>query len=290
MKRQLETTGDGTLGNTNSSVPPAKKRINQLKNICFTFNNYGGVEMLETLETTFRPLALRYTFQEETGESGTPHIQGMVVLKKRMRWNEFNLPNSIHWEAMRGTEQQARDYCRKLETRTGQVREWGWPRELKLITELRPFQKSLLDMCLEEPNDRDIVWIWDQTGKMGKTQFVKLMIAKYGALAATGGRCEDLACILAMAHKEGKDLNSPFTFLLNLPRETDPDKVSYKFLESIKDGLVTSPKYESSTMVFNSPHVVVLANCRPVVTRMTSDRWKVFTIDMFHQLVEVRGY
>lgn len=289
MKRSLETSGDGPLGNTNSSGPLRKKRDNQLKNLCFTWNNYGSVEMLETLETTFRGVALRYTFQEETGESGTPHIQGMVVLKKRMRWSEFNLPNAIHWEAMRGSEQQARDYCRKADTRTGQLREWGWPRELQLITELRPFQKDLEDICKQEPDDRTIIWIWDQSGNMGKTKFVKYMVAKHQALCATGGRCEDLACILAMARKEGRDLNNPFTFLLNLPRETEPDKVSYKFLEMIKDGLVTSPKYESSTMVFNSPHVIVLANCRPLAARMTADRWHVYTIDMFFQLQRVRA-
>ena len=39
-----------------------------------------------------------YAFQEETGEQGTPHLQGIISLKKKMRDTEFNLPSKIHWE------------------------------------------------------------------------------------------------------------------------------------------------------------------------------------------------
>lgn len=284
MKRTLETRGDEEDGNTNSSSSPTnntkKQRTNQLKCWFFTFNNYEE-HHIGDLEIKFREICSKYIFETEVGESGTPHLQGTIWLKTRMRWEQFNLPRQIHWEKTRN-EEAAANYCAKEGVR---VFKWGFPHELKLIQELRPFQRDLVEISKQPPNDRKILYIWDPPGDKGKTQLVKYMVAKHNALFCTGGRYEDMAYIISSAHKAGRDLNAPWTFILNVPRDVDSDHISYKALEAIKDGLLTSPKYESTSLVFNSPHVWVLSNSAPRLDRLTADKWDIYTINIVNQLI-----
>lgn len=62
--------------------------------------------------------------QEERGEQGTLHWQGFLILKKKKRltWLKRHLNARAHWEIARGTNEQARDYCRKTDTYTGGFR------------------------------------------------------------------------------------------------------------------------------------------------------------------------
>ena len=88
------------------------KQFPQLKNWCFTFNNYKP-EDISLLETKFQEICIRYTFGEEVGEERkTPHLQGCIELNKAQRPTEFDLPKAIHWEKTRN-KWSSRDYCRK---------------------------------------------------------------------------------------------------------------------------------------------------------------------------------
>lgn len=62
--------------------------------------------------------------QEERGANGTLHWQGFLILKKqqRLEWLKRHLNARAHWEVARGTNEQARDYCRKEDTYTGGFR------------------------------------------------------------------------------------------------------------------------------------------------------------------------
>lgn len=274
----METVGDNSEGNTKTSSSANNKRVNQLKQWFFTWNNYGD-DGVERLETKFKEICKSYVFQEETGENGTPHLQGCIVLKKAMRWSEFKLPKEIHWEKTI-SQQSAEDYCSKEGTRTGKQYIYPPPpRKLKIIETLKPWQASVVKSIDEEPDDRTINVIYDDKGNNGKTALCKYLTVNGRIIIATGGRYEDIAQILASAKKEGFDLNEKFTFILNIPREQSMKKISYKGLESIKDGLMTSSKYESSTMVFNSPHIWVFCNNLPVLENLSSDRWRLWHIE-----------
>lgn len=82
------------------------------RNYVFTDNNP------ETNQPAW-PDAVKYaTWQRERGENGTEHLQGYVELKssRRLAFVKAILPRA-HWEVRRGTQQQARDYARKNDTR-----------------------------------------------------------------------------------------------------------------------------------------------------------------------------
>lgn len=84
---------------------------------CFTINNY-------TLLPAFDTSCMEYLcFGEETGESGTPHIQGYVRFKIRKTLASVKklLDNRAHAEPAKGHEKQNRDYCSK----DGKFHEFG---------------------------------------------------------------------------------------------------------------------------------------------------------------------
>lgn len=96
---------------------------------CFTLNNPTADER-DQLANWWSGNTLRYlVYQDEVGvEAGVPHIQGYVVFESRNRTN-FNtiktrLPRA-HIEVARGSHRQNQAYCTKLETRAGDVREYG---------------------------------------------------------------------------------------------------------------------------------------------------------------------
>lgn len=241
----------------------------------FTFNNYTPKD-LETLETYFRINCKKYIFQEEIGKNLTKHLQGSIHLKKKMRWEQFNLNKKIHWEKTNNIN-RADEYCQKVDSRNGRIFKWGFPVELEIIKELYNWQNKVLISLLEKPNDRTINWIYDKDGCSGKTVFAKYLSAKSDAIICTGGGVKDIANLLSNLAKNGRDLNKLTTFIFNFGRSCE--NVSYVGIESVKDGLITNTKFESHTMVFNCPHLWIFSNELPEFGKLSKDRWCVYTIE-----------
>lgn len=66
-------------------------------------------------------------------------------------------------------------------------------------------------------------------------------------------------------------------FILDIPR-ANKNCISYKSIESIKTGLIYSPKYEGGQAVFNSPHIIIFSNYPPEIQNLSLDRWEIFEI------------
>lgn len=53
----------------------------------------------------------------------------------------------------------------------------------------------------------------------------------------------------------------------------------YSTIEQIKNGYIMSGKYDSTSLRFNKPHIIVFANTPPDKSRMTiKDRWNIVKI------------
>ena len=52
--------------------------------------------------------------REIGSENGTPHLQGFVYFENKKSLNQVKeIHSTAHWEAMRGTVNQAAEYCQK---------------------------------------------------------------------------------------------------------------------------------------------------------------------------------
>lgn len=273
-------------GNTGSSLS-SNKQPSQLRNHCFTWNNYPA-EAIDVLTAVFEHNCMMWAFQEEMSASGTPHIQGTCMCKKPMRRTAFGLPKEIHWEKVRNLIQSMK-YCTKEDTRIGgpYVHNYKVDKPITYIEPNRPYQTLILDMLEGEAADsRSIHWFFDRVGNVGKSSFCKYLVGKKGALFIDEGT---KANIVNMVYNFKMELN---IVVLDVPR-ANTNKVSYKSLEAIKNGMVMNTKYETGQKLFNPPHVIVFSNFPPDVNNETvsADRMHVYEItQVFFEAVPRNPY
>lgn len=98
----------------------------QSKRWVFTLNNYTADELssIETKLTDNVALRLRYAIVgKETGDSGTPHLQGYLsfTTAKRFKAIKAILGDRVHVEKARGDEKSNYEYCSK----EGDFKEYG---------------------------------------------------------------------------------------------------------------------------------------------------------------------
>jgi len=96
----------------------------QSTRFCFTWNNPDdGVK--PSLELFYETHCNYLVYGNEVGESGTPHLQGFLTLKKKKSITGLKklLGSKPHLEVSKGTSLQASDYCKK----DGDYVEFGTP-------------------------------------------------------------------------------------------------------------------------------------------------------------------
>jgi hypothetical protein len=139
---------------------------------------------------------------------------------------------------------------------------------------LRPWQERLLDVVHETPSPRKIHWIWEEVGNVGKSWMAKYLMAMENAVLLTPGKKADMAYIFSK--------NPSKTVIFDLSRTTAPtdgkehylDGV-YSLAEDIKNGMVTSYKYDSANVLTTGSHVIFFANFAPDMTKWSQDRYLV---------------
>lgn len=87
--------------------------MSRAKHWVFTINNWSAEddERLRRLANVVPYIVFGY----ETGESGTPHLQGYVCFSQRLRLQQAKrfVGETAHLEVKRGTPKQASEYCKK---------------------------------------------------------------------------------------------------------------------------------------------------------------------------------
>lgn len=285
--------------------------MSQARRFCITINN-PLISDYPALNNVPHARYIIYQLERGTNE-GTLHLQGYIECSNPVRINAMQraLPRA-HVEIARGDQRSNIRYCSK-EPRVEPTVVLGEPSsqgkrndiheyvasvrrgstEAELLSELpgpsaryprlrqsivladrarpptslellRDWQQEVMLIFNSEPHPRKIVWIWDEHGGIGKTAFAKHIVATQDAFYVTGGKHADILFAYSLQS----------TIVFDLPRSYK-DKIPYGVLESFKNGVVFSAKYESRTMFFDIPHVIVFANYPPVRSELSLDRWDI---------------
>nr|WAE43131.1 MAG: replication associated protein [Cressdnaviricota sp.] len=136
----------------------------------------------------------------------------------------------------------------------------------------RPWQQKVLDLLEEKPDDRTILWYWDMKGNVGKSTLTKYLQRNLGAYISMGGKNADIAYCYN---------NEPIA-VFDLTRATTEEFMPFKAMESLKNGWIFSPKYESCNKYFDPPHVVVFANVPCPKGKFSEDRIKETQLGLTH--------
>lgn len=253
------------------------KKYNQYKHLFFTWWNYKPEDIV-TLVKLLDDLCYSYAFQEERGEkSGKLHLQGVCSFKERHRSQELGLDNTIWWRRVRFLG-RAYVYCTKERTREPgtrpYVKNYAPPEVLKVITDeqLYPWMIKLNTLIEQEPNNRIVWWIWDHRGSRGKSAFINYQASKRKIIRFDEGNKGDI-----MYHLKQSNVTAQTPIFIDIPR-ANGNHVSYKSLETIKNGYCFSNKYESGDFRFNPPHIFVFANTEPDWSKFSGDRYRVIEI------------
>lgn len=229
----------------------------------------------------------------------------------------LRMPRPPHFEKCRGSPQQNIAYCSKADTRidgpwthgkpvtqgkrtdlmdacetlkteglqavaemhpTSFVKYHGGFRELeahlKKIDPIvgfvpRTWQKKALDLFLQPPNDRTIYWVYDPEGGQGKSTLAKYLICNHGAIVLDG-KMSDMAYML----------HDQLIVVFDVCRsQSDNLNHLFRFAEQLKNGVWTSPKYQSRSVVSQkNRQVIFFSNATCPTAAFSLDR--VYNIDL----------
>ncbi len=115
-----------------------------MRNVCFTLNNPDDMIMFDGEEMEY------LIYQEEQPEGGTYHLQGYCEFTRQRSLSQAKAllgGDEVHLEPRRGTQQQAIDYCKKLDTRVPHTEpyEEGTPRTQGKRMDLEGFKNAVME-------------------------------------------------------------------------------------------------------------------------------------------------
>lgn len=251
-------------GNIISPTLKKKFQVSPAIKWCFTLNNFTEMDCSSIVLVLVDKCKVAICGRE-VGESGTPHLQGYCEFKTKVRPVGMFHTDRIFWTKAKGTKEDNDKYCSKDGNLIIRI---GYPRAIKIITELRKWQQRILDIYMQEPDDRTVYWFWEEPGDIGKSVFIKYMAVKHSICFCSGGRHTDIMNLVF-----NTDMDNVKCVMFDIPRANE-GHISYSSLEAIKNGMVCNTKYETGFKVFNSPHLFVFANFPPDNMKMLSkDRW-----------------
>lgn len=126
----------------------------------------------------------------------------------------------------------------------------------------RPWQARVLSKVSQPANDRNIIWVLDADGNSGKSRLARHLVLEHNAIILEGR-------VLDMAYLYNKE---PIVCIDITRAQAEYSKHLFSFAEKLKNGMVTSTKFECRTKLFKPPHVVFFSNAEPPSDVWTTDR------------------
>ena len=244
--------------------------------------NINMDEMRSVHHGLFRRLGKWWITKQETSTRLGLHFQGAIRFKRKntLEYLQRTFGPQWHWEIMLD-QPEACDYCDKLDTaveggiqfRYGKVPTTFRGHGILDREQLRPWQIQLENIALSRPDSRDVHWVYDPAGGIGKSSFVKYCNWYHTIPYTTGGQSGDIIYSIK------DDLDRCRTVLVDYPRNLDPEEYNYDAIENLKNGMVTHTKYKSDTQTFGPKNLIIFSNHLPVREKLSEDRWKVWKID-----------
>lgn len=254
--------------NTITSSPPEKRYRNWL----FTLNNYTQEEILY-IENWCITQKAQYIFQEEKGKEGTPHLQGTIFLKNGKTFSAFKKDHPRMWFEQIRNKKGAANYCKKEDTRNGKIytnmKQYTPLKDPMENKTLKSWQKEILTITSNPPDERKIHWYYDTIGGIGKTQFAKHLCMKNKCYLYLNGKAADMKYAIAQSIENNI---YPECIMIDLTR-TSEAFVSYQGIEEIKNGIFFSGKYKAGMCLFDIPHIIIFSNFPPELHSLSMDRW-----------------
>lgn len=138
---------------------------------------------------------------------------------------------------------------------------------------LNRWQDALRNTLEQDPDPRQIHWIWSTEGEMGKSGMAMWLAVMKDAFLVTPERKGDMAHAFAKSPKK--------IVVFDCTRATEAGSIgpSYSIAEQFKNGFLFSPKFNSRRVVFKKPHVVFFANFSPDMKIWSEDRYIVTKLD-----------
>ena len=261
------------LGNTVSNSPACSRS----RRWCFTFNNWTKAD-IDRMTLAFTIDGCKYYIVgEEVSASGTPHLQGYVEWKNKKSLKQMKtiIPKA-HFEHAKGSKQENYLYCSKeriLICSTHSVKDELLKEYINV--EWKPWQQTAINLIETGDNARAINWFYDEGGNTGKSFLAKYLYLTYDAIICDGKK--DNVCNQIKMWMDTNPRQSPKVVLLDIPRYCQ-EWINYGMIESIKNGLVYSGKYEGGICCFESPTVLIFSNQEPNYEARSADRWNLITI------------
>jgi len=290
----------------------SRNNMSRARHWCFTLNNFtpADEERIISLEGTVDYIC----YGREVGTSGTPHLQGFVTFKNRVRLaTAIQKIGQAHFTVARSVD-KAIEYCKK----DGDFVEVGVPpRGPGARSDLEEFKSSVLAGNLNMKDHRlnfsDVVarypkfcidFVMDHMPKKDvpahalrpwqqvlnhdlnlppddrTITFVVDLVGNTGKSWFSHYYCtlHDNAQVLL----PGKKVDMAYALdpsirvlFIDAPRSKQGEYIQYDFLEDVKNGYVFSPKYESRVKQLKSVHVVVMMNELPDMNKLSADRYDV---------------
>lgn len=273
------------------------------------------VEIVQKILSDKQYFEQDWVFQKERGEkSGRLHYQGRFSLYKTRKTKskilkEFVLifgvdPKGLVLDWEKGTLSESIVYCTKEETRVAGP--WypsysiDYEGEDVKLKSLYLWQQKIIAYLRLAPIDRHILWIYDQSGKSGKSTFVKYVDSQIKDVHSVSipmtSVDRTISAVIDVVSKF-KQRRKPSAYFFDLPRRKGKEQDYgdlFSALEEIKNGYVRSAfRGEYRSEMFEPPKVVVFSNAGPAAhlqqDSLSFDRWLIYEIvdyDLIRKKVE----